>query len=62
MHNPNAADGCEGFRQFIAFLRNKYPASHSTIVKSFVDGDFVILHVHTQQGHCQPAGGTGQQG
>ena len=45
-HNPNAADGPEGFRQFIAFLRDKYPDSHSTIVKSFVDGDFVILHVH----------------
>ena len=45
-HNPNAADGPEGFRQFIAFLRDKYPDSHSTIIKSFVDGDFVILHVH----------------
>jgi predicted SnoaL-like aldol condensation-catalyzing enzyme len=45
-HNPNAADGPEGFRQFIAFLREKYPQSHSEIRKSFVDGDFVILHVH----------------
>lgn len=45
-HNPNAADGPEGFRQFIAFLRDKYPNSHSEIVKSFVDGDHVILHVH----------------
>jgi len=45
-HNPNAADGLEGFRQFIAFLRDKYPNSHSEIVKSFVDGDHVILHVH----------------
>lgn len=45
-HNPNAADGPEGFRQFITFLRDKYPNSHSEIVKSFVDGDHVILHVH----------------
>lgn len=45
-HNPNAADGPQGFRQFIAFLRDKYPNSHSEIVKSFVDGDYVILHVH----------------
>lgn len=45
-HNPNAADGPEGFRQFIAFLRDKYPDSHSQIVTSFVDGDYVILHVH----------------
>jgi len=45
-HNPNAADGPEGFRKFIAFLREKYPQSHSEIKKSFVDGDYVILHVH----------------
>jgi predicted SnoaL-like aldol condensation-catalyzing enzyme len=45
-HNPNAADGRAGFSQFIGFLREKYPNSHSTIVKSFVDGDYVILHVH----------------
>ncbi|WP_430641795.1 nuclear transport factor 2 family protein [Bradyrhizobium macuxiense] len=45
-HNPNAADGPEGFRKFIAFLREKFPNSHSEIKQSFVDGDYVILHVH----------------
>ncbi|MFJ3462102.1 nuclear transport factor 2 family protein [Achromobacter spanius] len=45
-HNPNAADGPEGFRQFIAFLRDKYPASHSEIKRVLTDGDYVILHVH----------------
>ncbi|WP_321805938.1 nuclear transport factor 2 family protein [Burkholderia sp. BCC1993] len=45
-HNPNAADGRDGFRKFVAFLRDKYPQSHSEIKRSFVDGDFVILHVH----------------
>ncbi|CAB3811478.1 hypothetical protein LMG1860_00212 [Achromobacter denitrificans] len=30
-HNPNAADGPEGFRKFVAFLREKYPRSHSEI-------------------------------
>ena len=45
-HNPNAADGPEGFRKFIAFLREKFPNSHSEIKRSFVDGDYVILHVH----------------
>lgn len=45
-HNPNAADGPEGFRKFIAFLKEKYPNSHSEIKRSFVDGDYVILHVH----------------
>jgi predicted SnoaL-like aldol condensation-catalyzing enzyme len=45
-HNPNAADGPEGFRKFIGFLREKFPNSHSEIKRSFVDGDYVILHVH----------------
>jgi predicted SnoaL-like aldol condensation-catalyzing enzyme len=45
-HNPNAQDGPEGFRKFIAFLREKFPNSHSEIKRSFVDGDYVILHVN----------------
>jgi len=45
-HNPGAADGPEGFRKFIGFLREKFPNSHSEIKRSFVDGDYVILHVH----------------
>ncbi|MBR7959463.1 nuclear transport factor 2 family protein [Burkholderia sp. AU19243] len=45
-HNPNAADGRDGFRKFVAFLRDTYPQSHSEIKRSFVDGDYVILHVH----------------
>lgn len=45
-HNPNAQDGLEGLRKFVAFLREKFPNSHSEIKQSFVDGDYVILHVH----------------
>jgi predicted SnoaL-like aldol condensation-catalyzing enzyme len=45
-HNPNAADGPEGFRKFIAFLREKSPQSRNEIKRSLVDGDFVTLHVH----------------
>ena len=44
-HNPNAMDGPDGFRKFVAFLRDKSPQSHSEIKASFVDGDYVILHV-----------------
>jgi predicted SnoaL-like aldol condensation-catalyzing enzyme len=40
-HNPTAADGPEGFRKFIAFLREKFPNSRSVIKRSFVDGDYV---------------------
>jgi predicted SnoaL-like aldol condensation-catalyzing enzyme len=45
-HNPNAADGPEGFRKFIGFLREKFPNSKSEIKRALVDGDYVILHVH----------------
>lgn len=45
-HNPNAADGPEGFKAFLAFLREKFPQSHSEIKEAFADGDRVILHVH----------------
>ena len=45
-HNPGAPDGIEGFKGFLAFLREKFPNSHSEIKKVFAEGDFVILHVH----------------
>ena len=44
-HNPMAKDGVEGFEQFIAFLKSKYPDSHSEIKLAFVDGDIEIWHV-----------------
>lgn len=44
-HNPGAKDGPEGFRQFIAFLKEKFPDSHSEIKRVIVDGDYVVLHV-----------------
>ena len=46
-HNPTAADGPEGLKAFIQFLKDKFPQSHSEIVQSFADGDYVILHVHS---------------
>jgi len=45
-HNPTAAEGPEGLKAFIAFLKDKFPQTHSEIVRSFADGDYVILHVH----------------
>ncbi len=46
-HNPTAADGPDGLKGFIQFLRDKFPQSHSEIVHAFADGDYVILHVHS---------------
>jgi predicted SnoaL-like aldol condensation-catalyzing enzyme len=45
-HNPVAADGPEGLKGFLAFLRDKFPNAKSEIKRVFADGDFVILHVH----------------
>ena len=45
-HNPRAADGLEGFKAFIGFLKAKFPNYHSEIKRAFADGDYVILHVH----------------
>jgi predicted SnoaL-like aldol condensation-catalyzing enzyme len=45
-HNPGAADGPEGLKSFIAFLKDKFPSNHSEIKRIFADGDYVIVHVH----------------
>ena len=45
-HNPTARDGIEGFKAFLAFLREKFPNARSEIKRAFADGDYVILHVH----------------
>ena len=46
-HNPTAPDGIEGFKAFVNFLREKFPDSRSEIKRSFAEGDYVILHVHS---------------
>ncbi|WP_333803840.1 nuclear transport factor 2 family protein [Sulfurospirillum sp.] len=45
-HNPNVKDGPDGLSNYIVFLREKFPQSHSEIKRSFAEGDYVILHVH----------------
>jgi predicted SnoaL-like aldol condensation-catalyzing enzyme len=45
-HNPNAADGPEGLKGFIGFLKDKFPNNKSEIKRIFADGDYVIVHVH----------------
>jgi predicted SnoaL-like aldol condensation-catalyzing enzyme len=45
-HNPNAANGPEGLKAYIEFLKKTYPMSHSDIEKVFADGNYVICHVH----------------
>jgi predicted SnoaL-like aldol condensation-catalyzing enzyme len=45
-HNPRAADGAEGLKGFLAFLKDKFPNSRSEIKRVLADGDYVVLHVH----------------
>lgn len=45
-HNPLAADGREGFKGFITFLKDKFPNNRSEIKRIFADGDYVIVQVH----------------
>ena len=45
-HNPGAADGPDGLKGFIAFLKDKFPNNRSEIKRIFADGDYVIVHVH----------------
>jgi predicted SnoaL-like aldol condensation-catalyzing enzyme len=45
-HNPTAADGAEGLKGFIAYLKANFPKTHSQVTMAFADGDYVILRVH----------------
>ncbi len=46
-HNPTAEDGPEGLKKFLAFLAKSFPDSKSEITNAMVDGDYVILRVHS---------------
>jgi predicted SnoaL-like aldol condensation-catalyzing enzyme len=46
-HNPLVKDYPEGLKEFIEFLKTNHPGARSEIVRSFADGDYVILHVHS---------------
>lgn len=45
-HNPIGADGLDGIKGFIDFLKAKFPNNKSEIKRVFADGDYVIVHVH----------------
>ena len=46
-HNPTAPDGIDGFKGFLAFIKERAPNAKSEIKRVFADGDYVILHVHS---------------
>lgn len=48
-HNPGAKSGPEGLKGFIGFLKAKFPQYHNEFKKTFCDGDYVIVHVHSKK-------------
>jgi predicted SnoaL-like aldol condensation-catalyzing enzyme len=42
-HNPNAADGLAGFREFFNWIEKQYPKFRVEIKRVFVEGDMVAL-------------------
>lgn len=46
-HNPLVADGPEGLKAFVDFLKTNYPAARSEIKRVLADGDYVMIHVHS---------------
>jgi predicted SnoaL-like aldol condensation-catalyzing enzyme len=45
-HNPLIADGIEGLKGFLGYLKQTFPELRAEIKNVFADGDFVIAHVH----------------
>ena len=53
-HNPTAADGAEGLRGFIDFLKMRFPNQRGEIKRVIAEGDLVMLHVHSTRGDDTP--------
>jgi predicted SnoaL-like aldol condensation-catalyzing enzyme len=53
-HNPTAADGAEGLKGFIDFLKSRYPNQKGEIKRVIAEGDLVVLHVHSTRGDNTP--------
>jgi predicted SnoaL-like aldol condensation-catalyzing enzyme len=53
-HNPTAADGPEGLRAFIDFLKMRFPNQRGEIKRVIAEGDLVVLHIHSTRGDDTP--------
>ena len=47
-HNPLAADGPEGLKNFLIFARKSIPDYRTEFKQVFADGDYVIVHAHAR--------------
>ena len=48
-HNPLIADGPDGLKAFIEFLKSDFPEAKSEIKLACAEGDYVFLHVHNMR-------------
>ncbi len=53
-HNPTAADGAEGLKSFIEFLKTRFPTQRGEVKRVIAEGDLVVLHVHSTRGDGTP--------
>jgi predicted SnoaL-like aldol condensation-catalyzing enzyme len=49
-HKPEVETGLQGVLDFVRHVYEVSPAHEAAIVRSFVDGDYVILRVHVRNG------------
>jgi predicted SnoaL-like aldol condensation-catalyzing enzyme len=54
-HNPLAADGPEGLKNFLAFAKQNIPNYRTEFKRVFADGDYVIVHAHARANPADPA-------
>jgi predicted SnoaL-like aldol condensation-catalyzing enzyme len=45
-HSPLAATGAQGLKDFLDWARSTSPNAEHRVKRLFVDGDYVIAHVH----------------
>jgi predicted SnoaL-like aldol condensation-catalyzing enzyme len=45
-HNPLIADGIDGLKVRLAYIKDAFPALHVEVQRVFAEGDYVIAHVH----------------
>lgn len=45
-HNPQIADGAEGFRRRVSFIKETFPELRAEVKNIIAEGDFVMAHVH----------------
>ena len=45
-HNPTVADGFEGWKAMVTWLKTDRPNFNVVVKRVIAEGDFVVLHVH----------------